>query len=342
MSWTGSGFVDAHSHLLWVASGEPPPFKFGDKEDIRQYHERLHTAGTTPTDAYYENLPSDLLNRIARELESAASLGIVELHAMSVTQWGYVDALIKLRENNQLPLRVRLFFSSGYADVKKMAKFGDPALEIAGVKFYADGWLTSRTCAVSEPFDDEPHNDGVLFMDSVALARRAAPFAEQGWQIATHAIGDRAVESVLDAYQMIYGEDCASHAPRIEHCSIVSDDLMSRIAAMGVVVCLQPSFAPHDKDDVSRALGSRAVYTYQWKAMYEREIKLLSGSDYPIESQDPLMGLRDLTDGDSLTLAQALEIMTHKDAGTVTLSDDPYSADLSALKVVGTHPVFLE
>ena len=69
-----------------------------------------------------------------------------------------------------------------------------PWVRLDGIKFYADGWLVPRTCAMCRSFEDED-SDGILFTDATTLARRIEPFAARGWRIATHAIGDRAVEA---------------------------------------------------------------------------------------------------------------------------------------------------
>jgi predicted amidohydrolase YtcJ len=224
-----------------------------------------------------------------------------------------------------------------------MEKFDDVILDVEGVKFYSDGWIGPRTCAMSHSFADEKDNEGILFLDSTTLARRMEPFAVRGWTIATHAIGDRAIENVLDAYEKVFGSDIGKAAARIEHCSIVSSALIDRIAQMGVVVCLQPSFASSDSSKLNDALGERAVDAYRWREFVTKEVHLLSGSDFPIETQNPMQGLHDLTKGrviseDSLLeIPDALAIMTDEDAGTMTLSEDPNVAnDLMQIEIVET------
>jgi predicted amidohydrolase YtcJ len=170
------------------------------------------------------------------------------------------------------------------------------------VKFYADGWLVPRTCAMCRDFADTG-SDGLLFMDSARLASRIEPFAARGWRIATHAIGDRGIETVLDAYELAWGNDRAAIAaatPRIEHASLQSSELASRIAAPGVAACIQPSFAVTDAPDVPIALGAdRADLAYPWAAIAAMGARLLLGTDYPIEALEPLVGLARLVNGRS-------------------------------------------
>ncbi|MDQ3147082.1 MAG: amidohydrolase family protein, partial [Actinomycetota bacterium] len=222
---------------------------------------------------------------------------------------------------------------------------------VQGVKFYADGWLGSRTCALAEPFHDDPDDAGVAFLDADTLASRADPFAEAGWTIATHAIGDRAIEAVLDGYERLYGSDCAQAAPRIEHAQVLRPDLVRRMADLGVQACIQPGFAVSDAATARAALGTRAEDAYRWEALLDAGVTVLTGSDYPIEALAPLVGLQRLATGDfedgrragapTLPLDRAFDLMTDEAAGTVVLSDDPHGVaedELTGIEVVETHP----
>jgi predicted amidohydrolase YtcJ len=276
-------------------------------------------------------------------MASAKTLGIVELHDPGVGSWDYVDALAKLREVDTLPIRMRLFLRSGIADATRMTRFGDSSLELCGVKFYVDGWIRSRTCALCDPFSDEPENSGVLFHTADELARRMAPFAEQGWQLMAHAIGDRAIEQTLDAYERIYGESCREAQPRIEHAQVLNSDLIARLAELGVQACIQPSFAVTDEVSARPALGERYPAAYDWQGLLDAGVNVVCGSDYPLETQDPLLGLQRLVTASSLDLERALGIMTNDNCGSVTLSEDPRTtppAQIHKLAVIATEPVF--
>lgn len=247
-----------------------------------------------------------------------------------------------------LPVRVRILVASRIAD-SKMARLCDSWVEVEGVKFYADGWVGPRTCACSQPFADDDSVQGVLFMDADELTRRSAPFFDQGWTVATHAIGDVAIEACLDAYERVAGGDATavrSAAPRIEHAQVLRPDLIERMADLGVVACIQPSFAVSDADHARAALGDRFPEAYRWDHLLAGGVSVVSGSDYPIETLSPLEGLRDLVAGcrdgaeavaPTLSVEAALDLMTDPTAGEVVLSDDPRTvppwslADISVL-----------
>ena len=346
------GFVDAHCHLVRASAGVRPPYDYTDPSSIAAWHRSVAAAGSTPMDQPPEPLPSgDLASAVERGLRRAAGLGLVEIHEAGMVDPRHLDALRSLRERGPLPVRVRVFMASGVAgDGTGMRRLADPWLEVVGVKFYADGWLGPRTCALSHPFEDRPGDDGVLFLDADALSRRIAPIAEGGWTIATHAIGDRAIATVLDAYERVFGDDCAAAAPRIEHAQVLRPDLVSRMAELGVVACIQPSFAVSDAEAAASGLGERAGHAYRWSALLVAGVRVISGSDYPIETLSPLRGLQHLVTGmagsgpavaPTLPLADALAVMTDERAGTTVLGADPMTVAPDALgqiAVAGTKP----
>jgi len=348
------GFVDAHTHLLRVAAGVLMPCDVTDPASVAAYHRKVAERWSTPMDEPVEPLTVDdgLRGALERGLTRARDLGLVEVHETGMNDWAYLDALRDLRVRGELPVRVRLFAASGTADLDRMQPIGDPWLELVGVKFYADGWLGPRTCALSRPFADDPDNDGVLFLTADVLARRMDPFAEAGWTIATHAIGDRAIETVLDAYEAVYGSDCPAAAPRIEHAQVLRPDLVRRMCDLGVVVCIQPSFAVSDAASARRGLPEELhEHAYRWDELLAAGVRVIAGADHPIEDLEPLRGLQRLVTGADvgkvdevavpLSLETALAVMTDGAAGTTVLSEDPAAVEVDrihALEVVEARP----
>jgi predicted amidohydrolase YtcJ len=357
MSWEGPGFVDHHAHLLQAAAGRVPAHCGGGADNLAStaaWHRLVADRGSTPMDEPVQPLEvhDGLRGALERALNHARTLGIVQLTEAGMDDWAYLEALLGLRARGPLPVRLRLFVASGIADPARMARTGDPWLEIEGVKFYADGWLGPRTCALSLPFTDQPDEPGVLFLDAETLAKRCDRFAEDGWTIATHAIGDRAIGVVLDAYEMVYGSDCSEAAPRIEHAQVLDDELIRRMADMGVVACIQPGFAVSDAASARLALGrDRYDWAYPWDALLDAGVRVVTGSDHPIESLSPLIGLQRLATGDfedgrragaaMMDIARAYDLMTDADCGTVVLSDDPHKVgedEIVRLTVEDTLP----
>lgn len=299
------GFVDHHVHLLRVAAGVLPAYTVATPESVAEYHRRVAAQGSTPMDEPPgEPRAEDLPAAIRAGLQQAADLGLAGLTEAGMADWRHWDALVRLRDQDGgLPVDVRILVASGAADLPRMAAAraeGDERLAVIGVKFYADGWLGPRTCACSQPFADVGGEDaGILFQDAETLARRAGPYAEAGWRLATHAIGDRAIEAVLDAYVRIYGgtAGCRQAAPRVEHAQVLRPDLIARMAELGVVACIQPSFATSDAASIALALAGRFPDAYRWDRLLEAGVAVIAGSDFPIETLDPEIGLERLTTG---------------------------------------------
>jgi predicted amidohydrolase YtcJ len=360
------GFADHHAHLLRNAAGVPfPP----TAEAVRDFHRSVAGQGRTPMDVLdpspHVARPA-LDDRIAAALTEAAAAGLVEITEMGMRSWAYLDALAAMQAAGPLPCRVRIYVASGLADEGGLAELearraeSGPWVRLDGIKFYADGWLVPRTCALCQDFADTG-GPGTLFCDAPGLARRIQPLAQRGWRIATHAIGDRAVQTVLDAYSLAFDDDAAAiaaAAPRIEHASVLSAELIDRMADTGVVACIQPSFAVTDAAELGPALGpERAARAYPWAQLAQAGVAMLAGTDYPIEVLEPLPSLARLARGESrrpgfvttssapaqarLPAHIAFALMTDPAAGQTLLSADPRAVPADAIddiEVLGTRP----
>jgi predicted amidohydrolase YtcJ len=357
------GLTDHHAHLLEEAGLGPPPAG----QAVRAFHERVARAGSTPMDVLGPRPAGPgLAGRLVAGLARAAAAGLVEITEMGMRRWDYLDALIAEQAAAPLPVRVRIYMASGLtedaspADLDARRSDCGPWLRLEGVKFYADGWLGPRTCAMGQDFADSSER-GLLFIDAAGLARRIAPLAARGWRIATHAIGDRAVQTVLDAYDLAWDDDqaaMAAAAPRIEHASVLPADVIARMAASGVVAGIQPSFAVTDAGILRPALGpARSAAAYPWSALATAGVPMLAGTDYPIEVLEPLVGLARLAAGRSrrpgfasaeaappqalLPAAVAFEAMSDPAAGQTLLTADPRTVapdDIDGIEVLATSP----
>jgi hypothetical protein len=366
------GLVDHHAHLLEQAALIE---LVAAPASVRAFHERVARAGTTPMDELHP-VPTvpvpELAARLRAGLARAAAVGLVEVTEMGMRSWSYLDALARLQAAGALPARVRVYLASGLATgtapaelAGRRARYQGPWVTLEGVKFYADGWLGPRTCAVGGHFadaaPDDPGGDGLLFLDGPTLARRIGPLIEAGWRIATHAIGDRAVAAVLDGYELAWAGDraaLAAAAPRIEHASLLSAELIARMADLGVTACIQPSFAVTDETQIDPALGpARRGLAYPWPALHAAGVPILAGSDYPIETLDPLAGLARLIRGRSdragfgtvdtapersrISTGTALAAMSDRAAGRTRVSEDPLGLapdQIDRLELLGTRP----
>ena len=187
--------------------------------------------------------------------------------------------------------------------------FGDDHLRIGAMKIFADGSLVGRTAAM---YDDYVGNDGErgYFQRPVAELRDVIGRAHRsGWQVATHAIGDRAVGEILDIYEEVLAAHPRSdHRHRIEHCGITRPEHVDRIARLGVIPVPQGRFVYELGDGMIAAIGAeRTPWCYRQKSFLDAGIELPGSSDRPVVDGNPLPGLRDLIQRRTATRAVLAE-----------------------------------
>ena len=183
---------------------------------------------------------------------------------------------------------------------------GDHWFRSGSLKFFADGSLGGATAALSAPYADQPSSQGVLTVDPEGLCQEMMRARRAGWQVAIHAIGDRAIEVALDAIEASQAEaasqaQAASQAeapsqagwrPRLIHAQVMRPDLFLRLARSRAVADLQPRFVSSDKRFVEARLGcERSRYAYAWRTFLEHGIPVAFGSDCPVEPIEPMLGV---------------------------------------------------
>ena len=174
--------------------------------------------------------------------------------------------------------------------------FGDDWLRIGPTKVFADGSLMGRTAAMFDDFAGEPGNAGYFQMAPDRLRAVIIDAHLAGWQVATHAIGDRAVATTLDIYEeALRLAPRADHRHRIEHCGVCRPGDVDRIAAMGVIPTPQARFISEIGDGMMDALGpDRVANCYRQRSFVEAGIVLAGSSDRPVVNGAPLLGIHDL------------------------------------------------
>jgi predicted amidohydrolase YtcJ len=136
-------------------------------------------------------------------------------------------------------------------------------------------------------YSDEPGNRGLMVTTPERLAAIATGARENGWQLWIHAIGDRGNRVALDALAQIGG----AGRPRIEHAQVIAVDDIPRFAKEGVIASIQPTHATSDMGWAEARVGpDRIRGAYAWRRLVESGAKLAGGSDFPVESENPLLG----------------------------------------------------
>ncbi|RFU42102.1 amidohydrolase [Actinomadura logoneensis] len=222
------------------------------------------------------------------------------------------------RERGLLGVRVRLMVASDSArelerepgqppangiDLGFRTGFGDAWLRLGAMKIFADGSLIGRTAAMCCDFKGEAGNSGYLQMDAEALRERILRAHAGGWQVATHAIGDRAIDIVLDAYA-----EAQARLPRrdprhrIEHCAVTRPDQLGRLAELGVVPVPQATFVGQIGDGMRAALGeAREPWCYRQRSFVDAGLTVPGSSDRPVAQGSPLLGIHHMVNRRTLS-----------------------------------------
>lgn len=172
--------------------------------------------------------------------------------------------------------------------------FGNDWLKIGNAKLFSDGSIGGRTARLRQPYEDDPDNVGLWMMEPGDLKSKVLRAHKAGFQLGIHAIGDAAIDLVLDAYEEAQAA-CprADTRHRIEHCSIVDLDTIARIKRLGVVPIPGTSFLYYTRPAYEQNLGKdRYRYAYAMKTFASQGIVAAASSDAPVVPVDPLIGIQ--------------------------------------------------
>ncbi len=203
---------------------------------------------------------------------------------------------------------------------------GDEWLRIGPAKILSDGSLIGRSafmCCDYASEDNSAGNRGLLQFPEAELRRRIIGAHLAGWQVATHAIGDAALDVVMDLFeeaQRLYPRTDTRH--RIEHLSVASDEQIARAARLGLVPVPQGRFVYELGDGAARAMGpERAAMAYRIKALLDAGLEIPASTDAPVVSADPILNIHalvnrktatgaDFTPVERITVVQAIRAYT--------------------------------
>jgi predicted amidohydrolase YtcJ len=296
-----------------------------------------------------------------------------------------LDAYQTARDQGRLGVRVELMVISDALhkvgahpgdgielglDLGLRTGFGDEWLRLGPMKIFTDGSLVGRTAAMSAPYEGDPGNSGYLQAGAAELSATIAAAHRAGWRVAAHAIGDRAIDLALDAFeaaQAAYPRQDPRH--RIEHFAASRPDQVIRAAERKVVAVPQGRFATELGDGMMAAVGpGRSSWLYRQRSLLDAGMVLPGSSDRPVAAGAPLLGIHDMVSrrtasgapfnaAEAITAEEALRAYTYgsayagqaehvkgsiepgKLADLVVLSEDPTAVSpdrIAGLEVLAT------
>jgi predicted amidohydrolase YtcJ len=226
--------------------------------------------------------------------QTIAKNGLTEMHDAGA-DGETIRAVRELVDEKRFPIRIYIMVGDDAALLNtwfaqgKLIDYGG-RMTVRAVKLYADGALGSRGAALLAPYSDDPGNVGLLVSKPEHLLDVAKRAKAAGFQVNTHAIGDRGVRNVLDAYEGA-GVTSADRW-RIEHYQVVVPPDFARTAHDGIIASMQPTHATSDMPWAESRLGPERIKgAYAWRTVLNDGISLALGSDFPVEDVNPFFGI---------------------------------------------------
>ncbi len=305
----------------------------------------------------------------ADELSEATALACQKIAAAGLTSVHWIilsdnelEVIKRLHEAGKLAVRVNVIVPEAF--LKETADFhstDSQMLRISGAVITVDGYLDSKTAALSQPYSDEPENSGTLLCTQQTMSASVAQVLAAGLQPVIHAMGDKAVDTALKVIEQTATAKGVRF--RIEQAAVLNNELIKRLKKQNTVVSVQPKVIASEFA-VWSAIASLGVERAKWlhplKTLIEEGVKVAGGSDCPMEPLSPLLGLqeavlRERFPEQRLTVEEALSMYTvdaayssgeekikgsiedGKLADLTVLSDDPLATPKEKINAIGVE-----
>jgi predicted amidohydrolase YtcJ len=249
------------------------------------------------------------------------SKGVTSVAEAGIHDDTLMRAYIELRNEGRLPVRTYLMMMIGemldhLISLGITTGFGDEWLRIGPAKYFIDGSIGGRTARMRKPYEGESDNYGLwMDEDTEAIKQRFIRAHKAGFQCCAHAIGDGAIELLLDAYEEALAQQPREdHRHRIEHCSIIDYDMVQRIKRIGAVPIPGTTFLYAFKNAYVQNLGmGRIRYAYGMNTFYEHGIVAAASTDAPVVGTSATLGLQTMMtrrseEGDVIWAEEAISL----------------------------------
>jgi predicted amidohydrolase YtcJ len=304
----------------------------------------------------------DGVSLISRKMAAAGLTSIHDTGVVTEQLVAYQDS----RDAGELSFRAYLLPGWGplFSELKAAGirtGFGDDHIRIGAAKWGADGSASERTMSMSTPYVGRPNDYGILTMSQQEIHEVVEEAHRSGWQVGIHANGDVAIEMVLNAYERMqkeYPRDDARH--RIEHCTLVTEDILKRIAAVGAIPTPFYTYVYYHGEKWDAYGEEKVSRMFAHRSFLDHGIPVAPASDYTPGPYEPLMAIQSMvtrTDyrgkvwgaNQRVTVDEALKICTYngayasfeesskgsiaagKLADFVVMSQDPHEVDQTSI-----------
>lgn len=296
-------------HAIWVNSKAMELAGITANTLTPEGGEIIKTATGTPSGIFVDKaeslinmvIPNSSLESTNQALDMAGehllSLGITSTHDAGIDKQTW-QVYKKRAAQGTLPLRIVAMLSAADPELETMLKAGrfkdlHDYMSIRSVKIYADGALGSRGAALLADYADRKNHQGLMLEDQQKLEQLFTLSFEHGFSANTHAIGDRANQIVLNAYENVFKKTGGILLRnRIEHAQIVDPRDIPRFKTLKIIPSMQPVHATSDMHMAEQRLTeAQLAGAYAWRTFLEQGSVVAAGSDYPVELANPFDGL---------------------------------------------------
>lgn len=224
--------------------------------------------------------------------------GITSVHDMGAGL-AEIELYKRMIDRDEFPFRVFVAIDgpgdtwNHFLESGPLTEYGNGRLSVRAIKMYMDGALGSRGAALLEPYSDDPTNRGLTLTTEEELKTVVDQALSRGFQVCTHAIGDRGNTIVLDVYEAaLKAHNKSDPRLRLEHAQVLFPGDIPRFRELGVIPAMQPTHCTSDMFWAEARLGpSRVRGAYAWQSILATGVMIAGGSDFPVEDPNPLWGL---------------------------------------------------
>jgi len=298
--------VDGHAGLVNALAMQKANVTAASQDPSGGRIERA--AGGAPTGVFVDNAQA-LVGRVIPDLTPAEVRQALVAAMAEMNRWGLtgihdagasrrsIDLYEELARSGALSVRTYAMVSGDSGTIAHYFARGpqsalhDGRLWIRSVKLYSDGALGSRGAALLDPYSDEAGHSGLLVTAPAFIQSVAERALRLGFQVNTHAIGDRGNRVVLDAYTAaLRAVPSSDHRFRVEHAQILAPDDIPRFAELDVIPSMQAVHQTSDMYWAGARLGdTRLLGAYAWRSLLDTGVPVPNGSDFPVEAVNPLL-----------------------------------------------------
>ena len=285
-----------------------------------------------------------LKNAAKRAFNELAEKGITSLHGIlsagTGSEFGSAGAVeIPLRKSFHEYILQNWYALINTEKPKKLHKFKKPPLDdgridgkfkVGCLKLYLDGTFGAKTACMFKPFSDAPDKVGYCVIGEEEIYEKMKEAHNEGFQIAIHVIGDKGNRIAMNLYKRLLEEfPKVDHRHRIEHASMLTDDVLKDMAKYKIIASCQPPFINSEYKWLPKRLGiERCKYTYPMRSIIDNGIILISGSDCPIEDPDPILGLHALVTRNGFVPEQCISIKDAIKSYTINAAYGAFEEDI--------------